>query len=86
MLQLTRHYDPGHSWLQVPKVIVRGLGKEVCDSISFYSFQDRDNLYLEEDEDMYRVLEPLKKSGLEFKIIEKNHEEAPCRNFKRVNC
>lgn len=38
--------DGGHSWLQVPLAIVKGL------DISSYSYQDKYNAYLEEDLDM----------------------------------
>ena len=85
-LQLTFHSDPGHGWLEVPKVIVHGLGKQICAAISFYSYQDERNLYLEEDCDAPLIFNELKKT---FTITEKcvsYDDEAPIRKFKRVNC
>jgi len=46
----TKHEDPGHGWLEVPKRELIELG--IADQISDYSYQDKDNVYLEEDCDM----------------------------------
>lgn len=86
-LKLNFHTDPGHGWLEVPKVIARGLGKAFCDSISFFSYQDQNNLYLEEDDDASKALAALRGNGYVVSFNEICHKnEAPCRNFKRVNC
>jgi hypothetical protein len=86
-LTLNFHIDRGHGWLELPKVIARGLGKDFCNSISFYSFQDKDNLFLEEDDDASKAMIALKNNGFEITFNEIYHKnDAPCRNFKRVNC
>lgn len=86
-ITLNFHTDPGHGWLELPKTIARGLGKAFCDSISFFSYQDRDNLYLEEDSDYPKAIEALKANGFIVSFNEIDHKnEAPCRKFKRVNC
>lgn len=47
MKKLKFHYDSGHGWLEVPKTLfINIIGKE-CDS--GYSYEDKDNYYLEED-------------------------------------
>ena len=86
-ITLNFHSDPGHGWLELPKTIARGLGKAFCDSISFFSYQDKDNLFLEEDSDYPKAIEALKSNGFTVSLKEVEHkDEAPCRNFKRVNC
>lgn len=86
-ITLNFHSDPGHGWLELPKAIARGLGKAFCDSISFFSYQDRDNLYLEEDSDYPKAITALKSKGFIISLNEIDYrDEAPCRSFKRVNC
>ena len=86
-IKLNFHSDSSHGWLELPKTIARGLGKAFCDSISFFSYQDRDNLYLEEDCDSTKALAALRENGFVVSFNEINHpNEAPCRSFKRVNC
>lgn len=86
-ITLNFHSDPGHGWLELPKIIARELGKAFCDSISFFSYQDKDNLFLEEDDDASKALAALQKKGYEVSFNEIDHKnEAPCRSFKRVNC
>ena len=86
-IKLNFHSDPSHGWLELPKTIARGLGKAFCDSISFFSYQDRDNLYLEEDSDASKALAALRENGFVVSFNEIDHKnEAPCRSFKRVNC
>ena len=86
-LKLTFHSDPGHGWLELPKVIARGLGPAFCNSISFYSYQDRDNLYLEQDCDAPKALDALKAANFTVTHVVKDYNnEAPIRDYKRVNC
>jgi hypothetical protein len=46
----TFHSDPGHGWLEVPRLDVFELG--IAGQITQYSYQDGDKVYLEEDLDM----------------------------------
>lgn len=44
------HYtDPGHGWLCVPRRELFALG--IADLVSTYSYQKKDKVYLEEDDD-----------------------------------
>jgi hypothetical protein len=44
------HSDAGHGWLQIPKHLMNRLG--ITKAISSYSYQDRNNVFLEEDYDL----------------------------------
>ena len=51
-LRRTEHVfynDPGHAWLMVKKAHLTTLG--ISKKISGYSYQDAENVYLEEDQD-----------------------------------
>lgn len=41
------HYDSGHGWLKVKRAEIISLGLQ--DKISGYSYQDGEDVYLEED-------------------------------------
>lgn len=86
-LKLNFHSDSSHGWLELPKTIARQLGQDFCNAISFYSYQDKDNLYLEEDDDASLALKTLREKGYTVSFNEIYHKgDAPCRSFKRVNC
>ena len=46
LTQLVWHSDPQHGWLQVPKKLVPPSARLM---FSHYSYEDKENLYLEED-------------------------------------
>lgn len=54
-IKLNFHFDAGHGWLAVPKSI-----KLASRYASPYSYQDRENYYLEEDSDAPKFLEAFK--------------------------
>lgn len=75
------HTDPGHGWLEVPKELVKQLKVRV----SQFSYQDRNNYYLEEDCDAPRLIDALKANGIEYKVISKNTDyDSPIRSYSRV--
>lgn len=51
----TFHHDPGHSWLEVPRHELHQLG--IDHTISHYSYQNGDFVYLEEDCDLLTYLQ-----------------------------
>lgn len=44
--------DPGHGWLQVPLDLVNACIKEKGLKVSRFSYKDKNNAYLEEDQDL----------------------------------
>ena len=71
--------DPGHAWLQVPKAECKRLGVKPTD----YSYQDRDNYYLEEDCDAGLWIEAKKAAGESFSIRDVYQENTPIRRMRR---
>ena len=53
--------DPGHAWARFPKARLAKLG--IADKISSYSYQNGDNAFLEEDCDLYTLINALKGAG-----------------------
>jgi len=78
------HEDSAHGWLQVPKQLIKKLG--IGAEISGYSYQDKNNIYLEEDCDLslfYNKLQ-IKESGLHkdfWELCPKDYKDhSPIRN------
>ena len=59
--------DPSHAWLKIPKSLSFDL------DYSEYSYQDKNNLYLEEDRDLGLFLEELKKHNIKYSYKEIIH-------------
>ena len=66
------HSDPGHGWLQVTRQELSELG--ILDKISHYSYQKRDDVFLEEDCDYSLFAERMKGLGRPFEIKEINSQ------------
>lgn len=56
MAKFSFHEDPGHGWLEVPRLLVKSLAPPVTN----YSYTDATNIYLEEDGDAPRFLDAYK--------------------------
>ena len=50
--------DPSHGWLEVPRGLLQVLGIE--HTITSYSYQHNDKVYLEEDLDMIKFIRAIK--------------------------
>jgi len=73
MTKLKFHYDAGHGWLEVPKSLFKEImGEELP---SEYSYQDKNNFYLEEDCDAPKFLAKYKG----------NNPEGWSKSFEEVN-
>tara|TARA_R110000868_G_scaffold193065_2_gene437739 strand:- start:280 stop:543 length:264 start_codon:yes stop_codon:yes gene_type:complete len=82
-LTLTFHTDAGHGWLEIPKSIVLLFGK-LINEVTIYSYQDKTNVYLEEDCDAPLFLNELRKR-FDVKINEPDSvDESPIRQMKRM--
>lgn len=62
--------DPSHSWGKVKRNVLKNL--DIEDKISPYSYQLRDNVYLEEDCDLGLLLQALYDNNTQVKFVEKN--------------
>jgi hypothetical protein len=65
--------DSGHAWGKVKRQVLRNLDLE--DKISPYSYQLRDNVYLEEDCDLGLLLQALYNNNTRVKFIEKHTDK-----------
>ena len=76
--------DPGHGWLEVPRSELRELG--ILGSISPYSFQAGEMVYLEEDCDAPRFLDAYKAAHGEAPDYEMfNEDPTEIRSFARFS-
>lgn len=74
--------DPGHAWGKVKRRVLKQLGIEK--EISSYSYQLRDNVYLEEDSDLPVVYKALSSTGYNIKFVEKHTNKlSRIRNYER---
>ena len=71
--------DPGHGWLEVPRVQLEALS--LAEKVSPFSYQHDGKVYLEEDCDMALFTEALKSRGVEFQIQEVYEKDTPIRGY-----
>ena len=67
---ITVYADPGHAWGKVKRDVLLELGVEHL--VSSYSYQLRDNVYLEEDCDLPVLCQALNERDVRIKFVEKN--------------
>lgn len=53
--------DPGHAWARFPRTRLKKLG--IADQISAHSYQNGANVFLEEDDDLHKLVIALKSVG-----------------------
>lgn len=76
--------DPSHSFAKVKRRVLKQLGLE--DKISSYSYQLRDNVYLEEDYDLMIVYKALSDRDYKVKFVEKSTDkQSRIRNYERFS-
>lgn len=68
--------DPSHAWAKVKRQVLVNLG--IDKNISPYSYQYKDNVYLEEDLDLSLLFERLLKDDVRMKFVER-HTDNPSR-------
>jgi hypothetical protein len=74
--------DPGHAWGKVKRDVLINLG--IADKITRYSYQYKDNVYLEEDCDLYTLCEALMLTNTRVKFVEKpSTRDSKIRNYER---
>ena len=70
---VTVYSDPSHAWAKVKKQVLINLG--IADKISRYSYQYKDNAYLEEDCDLFLLHQTLDDQGVRLKYVEKHTDK-----------
>lgn len=82
-MKFTFYTDPGHGWLEVPRVELIRLG--IADKISSYSYESSDGatVYLEEDDDAGKFIEAFKAAGGTVELAENNspRSDSPVRSL-----
>lgn len=64
---ITVYNDPGHAWGKVKRKVLTSLGIER--NISSYSYQLRDNVYLEEDVDLPMVCNAITGGNSNVRVV-----------------
>jgi hypothetical protein len=76
--------DPGHAWGKVKRQVLNNLG--IADKVSPYSYQLRDNVYLEEDCDLALLHDTLFKQDVRIKFVEKRtNRDSKIRSYERFS-
>ena len=76
--------DRSHAWAKVKRQVLVNLG--IDKQISSYSYQYKDNVYLEEDRDLSLLFERLLKDEVRMKFVEKNTDSVSrIRSYERYN-
>jgi hypothetical protein len=82
-MKMTRHEDGGHSWFAVKRSMLEELGLK--ESISPYSYQSGETVYLEEDSDAAKFFDAYARKVLGFSPKEngwKNWQETKAQLFE----
>jgi hypothetical protein len=75
--------DPSHAWGKVKRKVLDNLG--IAQQVSSYSYQYKDNVYLEEDADLSLVCRHLLfNSDVQIKFVEKHtNRDSRIRSYER---
>lgn len=75
--------DPSHAWGKVKRKVLDNLG--LAQQVSSYSYQYKDNVYLEEDADLSLVCRHLLfNTDVQIKFVEKHtNRDSRIRSYER---
>ena len=74
--------DPGHAWGKVKRDVLVNLG--IADKTTRYSYQYKDNVYLEEDCDLTTLCMALNAQDTRLKFVEKpSTRDSKIRSYER---
>ena len=75
--------DPAHAWGKVKRKVLDNLG--IAQQVSSYSYQYKDNVYLEEDADLALVCRNLLfNTDVQIKFVEKHtNRDSRIRSYER---
>ena len=72
---------PGHGWGKVKRQVLSNLG--LVDKVSAYSYQYKDNVYLEEDCDLSLLVQTLYALDVRVKFVEKStNKQSKIRSYE----
>jgi hypothetical protein len=66
--------DAGHAWAKVKRQVLINLG--IANKVSPFSYQYKDNVYLEEDCDLFLLHQTLDAQGVRLKYVEKHTDKS----------
>jgi hypothetical protein len=79
---VTVYSDAGHAWAKVKRQVLINLG--IANKITRYSYQFKDNVYLEEDCDLYLLHQTLDAQDVRLKYVEKHTDKSSkIRSYER---
>ena len=79
---ITVYTDAGHGWGKVKRKVLENLG--IAPDVSSYSYQYKDNVYLEEDCDLSLLLQRLHSDGVSVRWVTKNTDgDSKIRSYER---
>ena len=79
---VTVYSDAGHAWAKVKRQVLINLG--IANKVSPFSYQYKDNVYLEEDCDLFLLHQTLDAQGVRLKYVEKHTDKSSkIRSYER---
>ena len=79
---ITVYTDAGHGWGKVKRKVLENLG--IADGVSSYSYQYKDNVYLEEDCDLSLLLQRLHSDNVTVKCVVKHTDgDSKIKSYER---
>ena len=70
---ITVYTDAGHGWGKVKRKVLENLG--IAPDVSSYSYQYKDNVYLEEDCDLSLLIQRLHDDGVSIRWVTKHTDD-----------
>lgn len=83
IITLNYHTDPSHGWLECNREMINSAG--IADAISDYSYQNDNDVYLEEDCDMPLLLDALRKRSIGVVVNNVYQDNSPVRRYARYS-
>jgi hypothetical protein len=79
---ITVYTDAGHGWGKVKRKVLENLG--IAPDVSSYSYQYKDNVYLEEDCDLSLLIQRLHSDSVAIKWVTKHTDgDSKIRSYER---
>ena len=79
---ITVYTDSGHGWGKVKRKVLENLG--IASDVSSYSYQYKDNVYLEEDCDLSLLLQRLHSDNVAIKWVTKHtNGDSKIKSYER---
>ena len=86
-MNLTLHYhcDPGHGWIEIERKLAKKIMGEKYKTLSSFSYQKGNLIYLEEDSDAGKFLNCCKENNITYEVCEMHtNSDSPIRSYKSL--